>query len=107
MLVKTIEAIRSKYGDNIEALSASAKDDNEKSEEYDLLQYNFTKTVTFERDDIETLALKKQIRKETTKLKSIRNSKYARGLQKVKEKQKRLEHANMILQSKYKEKGKE
>ena len=56
MLVKTIEAIRSKYGDNIEALSASAKDDNEKSEEYDLLQYNFTKTVTFERDDIETLA---------------------------------------------------
>ena len=58
-------------------------------------------------DDMETLALKKQIRKETTKLKSLRNSKYARGLQKVKEKQKRLEHANMILQSKYKEKGKE
>ena len=56
MLVKTIEAIRSKYGDNIEALSASAKDENEMPEEYDLLQYSFTKTVTFERDDIETLA---------------------------------------------------
>ena len=58
-------------------------------------------------DDMDTLALKKQIRKETKRFQSLRNSKYARGLQKVKEKQKRLEHANMMLQSKYKEKGKE
>lgn len=58
-------------------------------------------------DDMQTLSLKKQIKKETKRLQSLRNSKYARALQKVKEKQKRLEHANIILQSKYKEKGKE
>lgn len=39
----------------MKGLSANAKDANEKSEEYDLLQENFTKTVKFERDDIETL----------------------------------------------------
>ena len=59
-------------------------------------------------DDMETLALKKQIRKETTKLKSVRNeSKYRAEFKKIEKKQKMLEHANMILQSKYKEKGKE
>ena len=59
-------------------------------------------------DDMETLALKKQIRKETTKLKSVRNeSKYREELKKIEKKQKRLKHANMILQSKYKQKGKE
>ena len=59
-------------------------------------------------DDMETLALKKHIRNETTKLKSVRNeSKYRGEFKKIEKKQKRLEHANMILQSKYKEKGKE
>ena len=59
-------------------------------------------------DDMKTLALKKQIRKETTKLNSVRNeSKYRAELKKIEKKQKRLEHANMVLQSKYKEKGKE
>ena len=59
-------------------------------------------------DDMETLALKKQIMKETTKLKSVRNeSKYRAELKKIEKKQKRLEHAKMVLQSKYKEKGKE
>lgn len=58
-------------------------------------------------DDMDTLALKKQIRKETTKLKNVRNeNKYRAELKKIEKKQKRLEHANMILQSKYKEKGK-
>ena len=59
-------------------------------------------------DDMETLALKKHIRKETTKLKSVRNeSKYRAELKKIEKKQKRLGHAKMVLQSKYKEKGKE
>lgn len=59
-------------------------------------------------DDTETLALKKQIRKETTKLKNVRNeNKYRAELKKIEKKQKRLECANNILQSKYKEKGKE
>ena len=59
-------------------------------------------------DDMETLALKKQIRKETTKLDSVRNeSKYRAELKKIEKKHKRLEHAKMVLQSKYKEKGKE
>ena len=59
-------------------------------------------------DDMETLALKKQMRKETTNLKSVRNeSNYRAELKKIEKKQKRLEHANMVLQSKYKEKGKE
>lgn len=59
-------------------------------------------------DDMYTLALKKQIRKETTKLKNVRNeNKYRAELKKIEKKQKRLECANNILQSKYKEKGKE
>lgn len=59
-------------------------------------------------DDMDTLALKKQIRKETTKLKNVRNeNKYRAELKKIEKKQKRLECANNILQSKYKEKGKE
>ena len=59
-------------------------------------------------DDMDTLALKKQIRKEKTKLKNVRNeNKYRAELKKIEKKQKRLECANNILQSKYKEKGKE
>ena len=56
LLEKAIEAIKTKFGGELKGLSANAKDANEKSEEYDLLQENFTKTVKFERDDIETLA---------------------------------------------------
>ena len=59
-------------------------------------------------DDVSTLALKKQIRKETTKLKNVRNeSKYRAELKKIEKKQKRLERANNILQSKYKRKEQE
>ena len=55
LLEKAIEAIKTKFGGELKGLSANAKDANEKSEEYDLLQENFTKTVKFERDDIENL----------------------------------------------------
>lgn len=59
-------------------------------------------------DDISTLVLKKQIRKETTKLKNVRNEcKYRTELKKIEKKQKRLERANNILQSKYKRKEQE
>lgn len=56
LLEKAVEAIKSKFGGELKSLSANAKNDSEKSEEYDLLQEKFTKTVTFERDDIESLA---------------------------------------------------
>ena len=45
-LAELIADLRSKFGDNIQALSARAKDHDEKSQNYDLLQYNFTKTVS-------------------------------------------------------------
>lgn len=44
-LAELIASIKMKYGDNLKALSANARNDNEKSQSYDLLQYNFTKTV--------------------------------------------------------------
>ena len=36
-------------------LRANAKDENEQSQSYDLLQYSFTKTVNLERENIETI----------------------------------------------------
>jgi len=50
-LAEMIASIKVKYGDNLKGLSANAKDANEKSQSYDLLQYNFTKTVVLGRDD--------------------------------------------------------
>ncbi|MBQ8200231.1 MAG: hypothetical protein IJZ74_00535 [Clostridia bacterium] len=52
-----IASIKMKYGDNLKGLCANAKDFNEKSQSYDLLQYNFTKTVILGRDDSGLLTL--------------------------------------------------
>lgn len=56
-LAEMIASIKMKYGDNLKGLSANAKDFNEKSQPYDLLQYNFTKTVILGRDDSGLLTL--------------------------------------------------
>lgn len=45
-LAELIASIKTKYGDRLKGMSANAKDFHEKSQTYDLLQYNFTKTVT-------------------------------------------------------------
>ena len=46
-----------KYGDNLKGLSANARDRDEKSQPYDLLQYNFTKTVILGNADSTLLTL--------------------------------------------------
>ena len=56
-LAEMIASIKMKYGDNLKGLSANAKDFNEKSQPYDLLQYNFTKTVILGREDSVLLTL--------------------------------------------------
>ena len=56
-LAETVALIKMKYGDNLTGLSANAKDPNEKSQSYDLLQYNFTKTVVLGKDDTGLLTL--------------------------------------------------
>lgn len=56
-LAELIADLRSKFGDNIKALSARAKDYDEKSQNYDLLQYNFTKTVSLGAGDSSTLSV--------------------------------------------------
>lgn len=56
-LAELIASIKSKFGDNLKGLSANAKDLNEKSQTYDLLQYNFTKTVTIGEEDATLLSL--------------------------------------------------
>lgn len=56
-LAELIASIKLKYGDNLKGLSANAKDFNEKSQPYDLLQYNFTKTVVLGKDDCGLLTL--------------------------------------------------
>ena len=45
-LVDLITSIKEKFGSNLLGLTANAKDDNEESQPYNLLQYCFTKTVT-------------------------------------------------------------
>ena len=45
-LAELVADLKSAYGDSIMALNARAKDPGEKSQNYDLLQYNFTKTVS-------------------------------------------------------------
>ena len=52
-----IASIKMKYGDNLKALSANARNDNEKSQPYDLLQYNFTKTVILGQSDSDLINL--------------------------------------------------
>lgn len=56
-LAELIANIKAKYGDNLKGLTANAKDANEKSQAYDLLQYNFTKTVVLGKDDSGLLML--------------------------------------------------
>lgn len=56
-LAELIASIKMKYGDNLKALSANARNDNEKSQPYDLLQYNFTKTVVLGKSDSDLLTL--------------------------------------------------
>lgn len=46
-----IASVKEKFGDNIKKMSANAKDYNEQSQTYDLMQYNFTKTVTLSDSD--------------------------------------------------------
>ena len=56
-LAEMIASIKMKYGDDLKGLSANAKDSNEKSQSYDLLQYSFTKTVVLGKDDLGLLTL--------------------------------------------------
>ena len=44
-------SIMEKFGGNVKKISANAKDHHEKSQTYDLLQYNFTKTVVLSDDN--------------------------------------------------------
>lgn len=50
-LAEIVASTKSKFGDDLKKMLANAKDDGEGSEPYDLLQYNFTKTVIFSQDD--------------------------------------------------------
>lgn len=50
-LGELIASVREKFGDNLKKMSANAKDYNEQSQTYDLLHYNFTKTVTLSNED--------------------------------------------------------
>lgn len=56
-LAELIASIKMKYGDNLKGLSANARDEDEKSQAYDLLQYNFTKTVILGNADSALLTL--------------------------------------------------
>lgn len=56
-LAELIASIKMKYGDNLKGLSANARNENEKSQAYDLLQYNFTKTVILGNADSTLLTL--------------------------------------------------
>lgn len=50
-LGELVALIKSSHGDSLQKLLANAKDDGENSQPYDLLQYNFTKTVVLDRDN--------------------------------------------------------
>lgn len=56
-LAELIASIKIKYGDNLKGLSVNARNENEKSQAYDLLQYNFTKTVILGNADSTLLTL--------------------------------------------------
>jgi hypothetical protein len=51
LLGDVIATIREKYGDGLKSLTVNAKDAGEQSQTYDLLQYNFTKTVILTDDE--------------------------------------------------------
>jgi len=57
--VEFITELRTKFGDNLKGLSASAKDLAESSQNYDLLQYNFTKKVSIGEEDEEMVSFDK------------------------------------------------
>ncbi|WP_444659097.1 hypothetical protein ACRQV7_00825 [Caproiciproducens sp. R2] len=50
-LAELIATIKNKFGNNLRGLTVNAKNLNESSQTYDLLQYNFTKTVTLGGED--------------------------------------------------------
>lgn len=50
-LAELIASIKIKHGDDLKALRANARNEDEKSQQYDLLQYNFTKTVILGNSD--------------------------------------------------------
>lgn len=56
-IAELIASIKMKFGDNLKGLTANARDENEKSQAYDLLQYNFTKTVVLGNADSTLLTL--------------------------------------------------
>ena len=55
-LAELIASIKGKYGDEVLGLTANAKDHNESSQVYDLLHYNFTKTVVLDTKGASTLS---------------------------------------------------
>lgn len=57
-LAELIASIKGKFGDSVLGLTANAKDYHESSQVYDLLHYNFTKTVALDTQD--TAALNEQ-----------------------------------------------
>lgn len=50
-LVNLMENVKEKFGDKLKSMSVNAKDDDETSQSYDLLEYNLTKTVFLGEDD--------------------------------------------------------
>ena len=50
-LAELIASVKMKYGDDLKGLNANAKDQGEKSQSYDLMQYNFTKKVDLGKED--------------------------------------------------------
>lgn len=54
-LAEMVANLKSKYGNDIKALCVNAKDEDEKTQTYDLLEYNFTKTVSLGDVDSTTL----------------------------------------------------
>lgn len=51
LLEQLIESIKEEHRDRLKSLTVNAKDDGESSQTYDILQYNFTKTVPLTDDD--------------------------------------------------------
>ena len=50
-LAELIASVKMKYGNDLKGLNANAKDQGEKSQSYDLMQYNFTKKVDLGKED--------------------------------------------------------
>lgn len=54
-LVGFVESLKQKFGNNIIDLTVNAKDPDENSQTYDIMQYNFTKTVALNTDNNKNL----------------------------------------------------